>query len=281
MAGLGNNIALSVQQEDLLVARVGPHFIGLFYNAIENQRRLMRNFFADNAMLVWNGQRCYTKEEIGKFYDSLPACRIDVGNGPSNAEREAEQKAKAEDFKNRILNQVLTQEARARLNTIAVAKPEKAVLVENMIVRMVQMGQIQSKWLCDSVVDETVNTDDVWSSLVDSKFITATDTFQEFVDAWESKLPVCDEVCSDDVIVAAVRGSVKVATDDESGGEDDVDPAPKLYFLFKDALECLTKGKKYCTKNNLSKKSLQCFSFVEDDIVRSAVLKIKIMVFFR
>ncbi|KAL3243904.1 hypothetical protein MRX96_019493 [Rhipicephalus microplus] len=68
-----------------------------------------------------------------------------VGNGPSNAEREAEQKAKAEDFKNRILNQVLTQEARARLNTIAVAKPEKAVLVENMIVRMVQMGQIQSK----------------------------------------------------------------------------------------------------------------------------------------
>ncbi|KAL3243905.1 hypothetical protein MRX96_019494 [Rhipicephalus microplus] len=78
MAGLGNNIALSVQQEDLLVARVGPHFIGLFYNAIENQRRLMRNFFADNAMLVWNGQRCYTKEEIGKFYDSLPACRIDV-----------------------------------------------------------------------------------------------------------------------------------------------------------------------------------------------------------
>uniref|UniRef100_A0A131XJJ3 Putative programmed cell death protein n=1 Tax=Hyalomma excavatum TaxID=257692 RepID=A0A131XJJ3_9ACAR len=67
------------------------------------------------------------------------------GNGPPNAEREAEQKAKAEDFKNQILNQVLTQEARARLNTIAVAKPEKAALVENMIVRMVQMGQIQSK----------------------------------------------------------------------------------------------------------------------------------------
>uniref|UniRef100_A0A023FGD7 Putative programmed cell death protein n=1 Tax=Amblyomma cajennense TaxID=34607 RepID=A0A023FGD7_AMBCJ len=67
------------------------------------------------------------------------------GNGPSNADREAERKAKAEDFKNQVLNQALTQEARARLNTIALAKPEKAALVENMLVRMVQMGQIQSK----------------------------------------------------------------------------------------------------------------------------------------
>ncbi|KAH8019970.1 hypothetical protein MRX96_008742 [Rhipicephalus microplus] len=78
MAGLGSPDALSVQQEDLLVARVGPHFVGLFYNALENQRGLMRNFFADTAKLVWNGNTCYTKEDIGKFYDSLPACRIDV-----------------------------------------------------------------------------------------------------------------------------------------------------------------------------------------------------------
>ncbi|EEC07817.1 programmed cell death, putative [Ixodes scapularis] len=67
------------------------------------------------------------------------------GNRPANVEREAEQKAKAEDFKNQVLSQALTQEARARLNTIAVAKPEKAALVENMLLRMVQMGQIQSK----------------------------------------------------------------------------------------------------------------------------------------
>ncbi|KAM7283403.1 programmed cell death protein 5 [Ixodes scapularis] len=67
------------------------------------------------------------------------------GNEPANVEREAEQKAKAEDFKNQVLSQALTQEARARLNTIAVAKPEKAALVENMLLRMVQMGQIQSK----------------------------------------------------------------------------------------------------------------------------------------
>lgn len=65
--------------------------------------------------------------------------------GPPNANREEEQNAKEEEFKNQILSQALSQEARARLNTIAVAKPEKAALVENMLLRMVQMGQIQTK----------------------------------------------------------------------------------------------------------------------------------------
>lgn len=36
------------------------------------------------------------------------------GNGPSNAQREEEQRAKAADFKNQVLTQALTQEARAR-----------------------------------------------------------------------------------------------------------------------------------------------------------------------
>ncbi|XP_064466955.1 programmed cell death protein 5-like [Ornithodoros turicata] len=68
------------------------------------------------------------------------------GRGPPNADRDLEErKAKEEEFKNQILSQALSQEARARLNTIAVAKPEKAALVENMLLRMVQMGQIQGK----------------------------------------------------------------------------------------------------------------------------------------
>ncbi|KAL1483600.1 hypothetical protein MTO96_033080 [Rhipicephalus appendiculatus] len=124
----------------------------------------------------------------------------------------------------------------------------------------------------------------MWSGLVDSKFKTATDTLQEFVDAGESELPVCKEVSTDDAIVAAVRGSAEVATDDESDGEDDVDPTPEPDFPCKDALEYLTKVKAYCAKNNLSEKSLQCLSFVEDEIVRSVVLKhrqSKITVFFR
>ncbi|KAL3171297.1 hypothetical protein MRX96_013523 [Rhipicephalus microplus] len=135
-----------------------------------------------------------------------------------------------------------------------------------------------------SLADETLNTDDVWSCLVDSNFVTATDTFQEFVDAGESELSVCEEASTDDAIVAAVRGSAEVATDDESDGEDDVDPTPEPDFPCKDALEYLAKVKTYCAKNSLSEKSLQCLSFVEDEIVRSAVRKhcqTKITAFFR
>ncbi|KAH8009506.1 hypothetical protein HPB51_018152 [Rhipicephalus microplus] len=135
-----------------------------------------------------------------------------------------------------------------------------------------------------SLADETFNTGDVWYCLVDSNFVTATDTFQEFVDARESELSVCEEVSTDDVIVAAVHGSVEVAMDDESDGEDDVDPVPEPVFQCKDALKYLAKVKMHCAKNSLSEKVLQCLSFVEDEIVRSAVRKhrqTKITAFFR
>ncbi|KAH8038698.1 hypothetical protein HPB51_002842 [Rhipicephalus microplus] len=110
-----------------------------------------------------------------------------------------------------------------------------------------------------SLADETLNTDDVWSCLVDRNFVTATDTFQEFVNAGESELSVCEEASTDDAIVAAVRGSAEVATDDESDGEDDVDPTPEPDFACKDALEYLAKVKTYCAKNSLSEKSLMRF----------------------
>ncbi|KAL3171299.1 hypothetical protein MRX96_013525 [Rhipicephalus microplus] len=84
-----------------------------------------------------------------------------------------------------------------------------------------------------SRADETLNTDDVWSCLVDRNFITATDTFQEFVDAGESELSVCEEASTDDAIVAAVHGSAEVATNDESDDEDNVDPTPEPDFPCK------------------------------------------------
>ncbi|KAH8029139.1 hypothetical protein HPB51_022955 [Rhipicephalus microplus] len=124
-----------------------------------------------------------------------------------------------------------------------------------------------------SLADETLNTDDVWPCLVDSNFVTATNTFQELFDTGESGLSVCEEASTDYVIVAAVHCSAEVATDDESDGEDDVDPTPAPDFPCKDALEYLAKVKTYCAKNSLSEKSLKCLCFVEDEIVRSAVGK--------
>lgn len=68
------------------------------------------------------------------------------GMGDSNAaNQEQERKQAMEDAKHSILSQVLSQDSRARLNTIKLSKPEKGAMVENMICRMAQMGQIRGK----------------------------------------------------------------------------------------------------------------------------------------
>jgi len=68
------------------------------------------------------------------------------GQGGEDQQREAaERKQKEEEFRNSILSQVLSQEARARLATLAAAKPEKAKMVENMIIHNARMGVLPGK----------------------------------------------------------------------------------------------------------------------------------------
>ncbi|CDW53611.1 dsDNA bind domain containing protein [Trichuris trichiura] len=43
------------------------------------------------------------------------------------------------------MSQCLDQEARSRLNTLALAKPEKAKAVEGLIIQMAQCGRIRGK----------------------------------------------------------------------------------------------------------------------------------------
>ncbi|CAL1294662.1 unnamed protein product [Larinioides sclopetarius] len=57
----------------------------------------------------------------------------------------AEAKAKEEEFRNQILTQVLSKEARSRLSTISIAKPENGKMLENMIINMARTGQIRSQ----------------------------------------------------------------------------------------------------------------------------------------
>ncbi|XP_011563548.1 DNA-binding protein DDB_G0278111 [Plutella xylostella] len=64
---------------------------------------------------------------------------------PNNAKQQEERMQQMEEAKHSILAQALSQDARARLNTIKLGKPEKGAMVENMICRMAQMGQLQSK----------------------------------------------------------------------------------------------------------------------------------------
>ena len=71
-----------------------------------------------------------------------------TGGAPAGAEaaaKQQEQRQAMEDMKNGILNQVLSQEARARLSTIKLAKAEKGARIEATILQMAQSGQIQSR----------------------------------------------------------------------------------------------------------------------------------------
>jgi len=67
-----------------------------------------------------------------------------AGGGDRQKQME-ERQAQMTDMKNSILSQVLDQEARARLNTLMIAKPEKGKQVEAMLCQMAQTGQLGSK----------------------------------------------------------------------------------------------------------------------------------------
>ena len=59
--------------------------------------------------------------------------------------RKEQQKEQEDEMRNSILSHYLTQEARGRLSTIAVAKPERARMVENIIIQNARMGAIRGK----------------------------------------------------------------------------------------------------------------------------------------
>lgn len=65
--------------------------------------------------------------------------------GSEQQQKMAEQRQAQEDMKNSLLSQILTQEARARLNTLKLSKPDKAEIAEMNILRMAQTGQIGGK----------------------------------------------------------------------------------------------------------------------------------------
>jgi len=67
------------------------------------------------------------------------------GGGGDQQQKQQERAKQMEDMKNGILSQILDQKARARLNTLMIAKPDKGKQVEAMLCQMAQTGQLGGK----------------------------------------------------------------------------------------------------------------------------------------
>lgn len=66
-------------------------------------------------------------------------------NDKQGQQQQQQQKEREAEMRNNILSTVLTQEARARLATLGAAKPERAKMVENIIIQNTRMGAIRGK----------------------------------------------------------------------------------------------------------------------------------------
>ncbi|CAB3986437.1 Programmed cell death 5 [Paramuricea clavata] len=67
------------------------------------------------------------------------------GEASQHREQQEEMKRRESEMKNQMLSQILDQQARARLNSIALVKPEKAKMVEGMLIQMASKGQLGGK----------------------------------------------------------------------------------------------------------------------------------------
>ena len=59
---------------------------------------------------------------------------------PNDRNSAEDQRQKQEDMRNTMLSSLLTQEARARLNTISLTKPEKGRMVEDILIQNARRG---------------------------------------------------------------------------------------------------------------------------------------------
>jgi len=87
-------------------------------------------------------------EEIrAKRMAEMGAMRGGGGAGGSQDQMAKQQEAvqRQQDAKNMMLSQVLDQAARARLNTLSLTNPDRAKMVENLVLQSAQRGQLGGK----------------------------------------------------------------------------------------------------------------------------------------
>ncbi|KAI4470253.1 programmed cell death protein 5 [Holotrichia oblita] len=99
-------------------------------------------------------------EEIRKNRLAQLQSQYNAGDQAANQKAQEEKLKAQEDAKNSILSQILDQQARARLNTLMLGKPEKGKMIESMLIQMAQGGRLRSRIGEKELIDllENVNS---------------------------------------------------------------------------------------------------------------------------
>ncbi|KAK9731049.1 Double-stranded DNA-binding domain [Popillia japonica] len=99
-------------------------------------------------------------EEIRKNRLAQLQSQYNAGDQASNQKAQEEKLKAQEDAKNSILSQILDQQARARLNTLMLGKPEKGKMIESMLIQMAQGGRLRNRIGEKELIDllENVNS---------------------------------------------------------------------------------------------------------------------------
>ncbi|GJQ68327.1 hypothetical protein Trydic_g16922 [Trypoxylus dichotomus] len=99
-------------------------------------------------------------EEIRKNRLAQLQSQYNAGDQTANQKVQEEKLRAQEDAKNSILSQILDQQARARLNTLMLGKPEKGKMIETMLIQMAQGGRLRGRIGEKELIDllENVNS---------------------------------------------------------------------------------------------------------------------------
>lgn len=84
------------------------------------------------------------QQRLAQLQAGQQAGKSQGGDG-ANQEQMRERQAKEAEMRNNILSSVLTQDARARLANIAIAKPDRSTMIENIIIQNARMGALRGK----------------------------------------------------------------------------------------------------------------------------------------
>ncbi|OUC40119.1 Double-stranded DNA-binding domain protein [Trichinella nativa] len=139
-----------------------------FFTSISSKIQLSQH--KTNQSSLYKNLKIMNTDQDGKN-SSEASHHLNSSTERDKVEEAQKAKEREQELRNSLLTQVLEQDALARLNTLAKAKPEKAKIAENSILNFVRFGGANAKITDEKLKEllETIN-EKVTSEKVTVKF---------------------------------------------------------------------------------------------------------------